>query len=118
MKIAEAHSSATNELIPLTKRKIPTVVGFDLQSSAYTIGDEARLTGLSGKTTVFNFKPAFGAGDKEFSGNKKYWYWVPSDGGDHKIETFTAKEAATRFLQTLFKNNRMPERIIVGEPAI
>jgi hypothetical protein len=35
------------------------------------IGEEARLMGLNGKTLVFNFKPAFGAGDKEFSSERK-----------------------------------------------
>jgi hypothetical protein len=110
---------SADEIIPLTKRRVPTVVGFDTRSRSYTIGDEARLTGLNGKTTVFNFKPAFGAGDKEFSKDKKYWYWVPEPGEPREhVETFSAKEAATRFLQTLFANIEMPEKIIMGEPAI
>jgi hypothetical protein len=51
-------------------------VGFDPVSQSHTIGDEARRIGLNGKTTVFNFKPVLGQGDKEFASNKKYWYWV------------------------------------------
>lgn len=69
----------TEELIPLTKQRIPTIVGYDAWSNTYTIGEEARRTGLNGKTTVFNFKTEFGAEDKEFS-SKKYWISVPKEG--------------------------------------
>jgi hypothetical protein len=67
---------AEDEIIPLTKEQIPTIVGFDLQSNTYTIGEAARLSSLqgSGKTAVLNFKPAFGAGDKEFGKDKDYWF--------------------------------------------
>jgi len=60
---------STEEIIPLTTEKIPTIVGYDVTSSRYTIGEEARQTCLRGKgqTAVFNFKPAFGSGGKEFS---------------------------------------------------
>jgi hypothetical protein len=57
---------STDEIVPLVKKKISTIVGFDPASQSYTIGDEARRIGLKGKTTVFNFKPVFGLGDKEF----------------------------------------------------
>ena len=107
------------DIVPLTKTKIPTIVGFDPESQAYTIGDAARRIGLDGKTTVFNFKPAFGQPDKEFSATKKYWYWVPpTQGHVERKETFTAKEAAQRFLNTLFKGVQLPDKLIVGEPAI
>lgn len=107
------------EVVPLIKEKIPTIVGFDREENTNTIGEAARRIGLDGKTTVFNFKPAFGQGDKEFSAAKKYWYWVPET-SEHpqKTETFTAKEAAQRFLQTLFQGIDIPEKLIVGEPAI
>ncbi len=117
----------TEEIIPLTKRRIPTILGFDVRSSTYTIGDEARLTGLHGKgqTAVFNFKPAFGAGDKEFSKDKEYWFqYQLKENTDFRdvrnayIETFSAKEAAVRFLKTLLSGIQMPETIIVGEPGI
>jgi fido (protein-threonine AMPylation protein) len=109
----------SDEIVPLVKKTIPTIVGFDPASQSHTIGDEARRIGLHGKTTVFNFKPAFGLGDKEFSSNKKYWYWVPATAEHSETkETFTAKEAAQRFLQTLFKGVEIPTRLIVGEPAI
>jgi hypothetical protein len=106
-------------IVSLTKQKIPTIVGFDRETQSNTIGDAARRIGLDGKTTVFNFKPAFGQGDKDFSGTKKYWYWIPET-SEHaqKTETFTAKEAAQRFLQTLFQGVDLPEKLIVGEPAI
>jgi len=109
----------TDEIIPLVKRKIPTIVGFDPVSRSNTIGEEARLTGLSGKTTVFNFKPVFGLGDKEFAGNKKYWYWVPPT-PEHKehAESFSAKDAGQRFLEILLRGVQMPEKMIIGEPAI
>lgn len=111
------------ELIPLTKQRIPTIVGYNLSTNTYTIGDEARLTGLNGKTTVFNFKPAFGGGDSAFSSKNPYWFHYPLDesarpSGKAYVETFTAKQAAHRFLKTLFENVEMPEKIIVGEPAI
>jgi hypothetical protein len=110
---------STEEIVPLVKRRIPTIVGFDPKSQSNTIGDEARLTGLNGKTTVFNFKPVFGLGDKEFSASKKYWYWLPETAGHaQRTETFTAKEAAQRFLQTLFGDLQAPDRMIIGEPAI
>ena len=110
---------SADEIVPLVKKTIPTIVGFDPASQSHTIGDEARRIGLDGKTTVFNFKPVFGLGDKEFSSNKKYWYWVPAT-PEHKerIETFTAKEAGQRFLQSLFIGIEAPARLIIGEPAI
>jgi molecular chaperone DnaK (HSP70) len=66
-------------LIPITKTKIPTIVGFDVRSNTYTIGDAARLSSLMGRgqNTVFNFKPAFGRGDAEFSKDKDYWFNYP-----------------------------------------
>jgi molecular chaperone DnaK (HSP70) len=107
----------TDEIVILTKQKIPTIVGYDVRLKKSTIGEEARLTGLNGKTTVFNFKPAFGDGDKDFSKEKNYWYYVLSEGREH-IETFTAKEASLRYLRTLFSTIQMPEKIIVGVPGI
>ncbi|MBI5196567.1 MAG: hypothetical protein HZA10_09610 [Nitrospirae bacterium] len=61
----------------------------DVQSNYYTIGEKARLNGLDGKgqTVVFNFKPAFGAGGKEFSKDKNYWFHYLLEGiGDSKKE--------------------------------
>ena len=72
---------------------------------------------MIGRTTVFNFKPAFGAGDKEFSSDKKYWVSEPSEGKPH-IESLAAKEAGIHFLRLLFEKIRRPEKVIVGEPAI
>jgi len=115
---------AEDEIIPLTKEQIPTIVGFDLQSNAYTIGEVARLSSLqgSGKTAVLNFKPAFGAGDKEFGKDKNYWFHYPIQGstrpGEAYVETFSAKEAALTFLRTLFGDIPLPEKIIVGEPGV
>jgi hypothetical protein len=110
---------SADEIVPLVKKTIPTIVGFDPASQSHTIGDEARRIGLNGKTTVFNFKPAFGLGDKEFSTNKKYWYWLPAtaEHAEH-VETFTAKEAGQRFLQSLFTGVEIPARLIIGEPGI
>jgi hypothetical protein len=101
MKTIESYDLNADELIQLTKRKIPTIVGYDVQAGVYTIGDEARLTGLNGRTTVFNFKPAFGSGDKEFSGDKKYWYAVPSESRDHHDErTSSSAPIPARLLRT------------------
>lgn len=110
---------STEEIVPLVKQRIPTIVGFDPVSQSNTIGDEARRIGLNGKTNVFNFKPVFGLADKEFSGPKKYWYSIPGT-SEHsgRTETFTAKEAGQRFLETLFTGIQMPEKLIIGEPAI
>lgn len=117
--LRKSHSMKTEEIVPLVKQKIPTIVGFDPASQSNTIGDEARRIGLNGKTTVFNFKPTFGLGDKEFARTKKYWYWLPAT-SEHseRTETFTAKEAGQRFLETLFLNVQKPEKLIIGEPAI
>jgi len=113
------------ELISLTKIQVPTIVGFDVQSNTYTIGETARLSSLSGsgKTAVLNFKPAFGGGDKEFSKDKNYWFHYPlrdrtGPSGDAHVETFTAKEAALKFLRGLFAGVQLPEKIIVGEPGV
>lgn len=109
----------TEEIVPLVKRKIPTIVGFDRNAQATTIGDDARRMGLHGRTTVFNFKPVLGLGDKEFAKDKKYWYYLPESAGQaEQKETFTAKEATQRFLQTLMAKVKVPGKIIIGEPAI
>jgi molecular chaperone DnaK (HSP70) len=108
-----------DDIVPLTKVKIPTVVGFDPVSQSHTIGSDARQIGLNGKTTVFNFKPIFGLGDKEFATAKKYWYWAAGNSGQgERKETFTAKEAGRRFLEVLFQNIETPQKLIIGEPAI
>ncbi len=113
------------EIIPLTKHQIPTIVGFDVPSNTYTIGEPARLSSLSGrgKTAVLNFKPAFGGGDKEFAKDKSYWFHYPlqdrtGPGAEAHVETFTAKEAALTFLRGLFAGIHLPEKIIVGEPGV
>lgn len=36
----------------------------------------------------------------------------------HYIETFSAKGAALHFLERLFTGVQMPEKVIVGEPAV
>ena len=53
---------AEDGILPITRQQIPTIVGFDVRSNTYIIGDPARLSSLSGsgKTAVLNFKPAFG----------------------------------------------------------
>jgi molecular chaperone DnaK (HSP70) len=51
---------SADDIVPLVKKTIPTVVGFDPGSQSHTIGDEARGIGRNRKTTVFNFKPVFG----------------------------------------------------------
>ena len=40
---------STDEIVPLVKKKISTIVGFDPASQPYTIGDEARRIGLKGE---------------------------------------------------------------------
>lgn len=116
---------SAEELIPLTKERIPTIVGFDVLSNTYEIGEKARLTSLrgKGKTAVFNFKPAFGSGDKEFSEDKPYWFHYPLEertgpGTKARVENFSAKQAALRFLRTLFERIQLPEAVIVGEPGV
>jgi molecular chaperone DnaK (HSP70) len=106
----------TEELIPLTKQRIPPIVGYDAQSNTYTIGEEARRAGLNGKTSAFNFKTKFGAGDKEFSA-KKYWISVPPEKVRSGLESFSPEETARRFLRTLFATIQLPEKVIVGEPG-
>lgn len=107
------------QIIHLTNRQISTIVSYNNELRSHVIGDEARLTGLKGKTAVFNFKSDLGEGDAEFSKKKKYWYYLaPTNKFDTRIETFTAKEATVCFLGELLKNTEVPEQIIVGEPAI
>ena len=108
----------TEELIPLTKQRIPTIVSYDALSNTYPIGRRLDGLGLNGKTNIFNFKPAFGAGDKEFSSDKKYWVLVPSEKGKSPYQSFSAAEAARRFLRTLFATIQLPEKVIVGEPGV
>jgi molecular chaperone DnaK (HSP70) len=109
----------SDEILPLHKAKIPTVVGFDRDNKVTTIGDAARSMGLNGRPTVFNFKPVFGLGDKEFSKDKKFWYWAPAaDGKGEHVETFSAKDASVRFLRTLLAQTSVPGKVIIGEPAI
>jgi len=64
------------EIIHLTKQKTPTIVGYDLFTNNYIIGEKARITGMDGKgqTAVFGFKPSFLEGDKEFSKEKNFWF--------------------------------------------
>jgi Fic family protein/molecular chaperone DnaK (HSP70) len=108
----------SEEIVPLVKKRIPTIVGFDPVTQTNSIGDQARLIGLDGKTTVFNFKPVFGMPDTEFNLKGRYWYAVPgpSEQGPRR-EAFSAKQAGQRFLETLFRNIQPPEKLIVGEPA-
>jgi molecular chaperone DnaK (HSP70) len=68
---------------------------------------------------VFNFKPDLGKGDKEFSRDKKYWYYLPpTEKHDKKIQTLSAKEAAKSFLIELLKDVTVPSTIVIGEPAV
>ncbi len=114
----------TEEIVPLVKKKIPTILGFDVESGQQIIGDDARQTGLrgEGKTTVFNFKPLFGAGDVEFSAEDRkegnFFFHYPRPGRDPYFKKFSPKTAAVEFLRTLFTTIEMPDAIIVGEPGI
>jgi hypothetical protein len=90
----------SDEIIPLVKNRIPAIVGFDPVTQTLAFGDQARLIGLNGKTTVFNFKPVYGLRGKEFSEKRKYWYYVPDASGQKSCtETFTAKKAGQRCLR-------------------
>ncbi|MHC5074751.1 MAG: Fic family protein, partial [Planctomycetota bacterium] len=107
------------EIISLTDEKVPTIVSYSNEAQAHVIGDAARITGLKGKTTVFNFKPDLGKGDAEYSKEKKYWcYLAPRGEQKEIIETYTAKEAAMHFLKTLLKDVELPDQVLIGEPAI
>jgi molecular chaperone DnaK (HSP70) len=107
------------EIISLTDEKVPTIVSYNNETQAHVIGDAARITGLKGKTTVFNFKPDLGKGDAEYSKNKKYWcYLAPIGEQKEIIETYTAKEATMHFLKALLKDVELPEQVLIGEPAI
>jgi len=106
-------------IVPITEQRVPTIVAFSKKNNSHVIGKEARLTGLQGKTTVFNFKPVLGRGDAEFSKNKKFWcYLAASENQKETITTYTAKEATVNFLKELFRNIDIPEQILIGEPAI
>jgi len=105
---------SADDIVPLVKKTI--VVGFDPGSQSHTIGDEARRIGLKRKTTVFNFKPAVGLdrGQRILLEQEVLVLGTANE----RIETFTAKEGAQRFLQSLFTGIEIPARLIVGEPAI
>lgn len=119
MKYGGNHFMKKTDIISLTDNKIPTIVSYSNELNSHVIGDKARLTGLQGKTTVFNFKPVLGKGDKEFSKDKKFWcYLAPTAHQEKTIETYTAKEASLHFLKELLKNIEMPEQVLIGEPAI
>src|SRR5437016_3714338 len=60
----------------------------------------------------------FGHTDKEFSQDtQKYWFYYEAK-PYAKSEHFSAKAAALLFLQTLFSDIQMPEKVIVGEPVV
>ena len=109
----------TTEFISVTNEMVPTIVGFDPERKSYIVGNDARLTGINGKTSIFNFKLDFGEGDETFRSKKKYWYYFPDDSklGYH-IETLSAKEAGVIFLKELLSRVPQPERLVVGEPAV
>jgi len=107
------------EIISLTDEKVPTIVSYSNEAQVHIIGSAARITGLKGKTTVFNFKPDIGKGDAEYSKEKKYWcYLAPAEKQKEIIETYTAKEATMHFLKALLKDVDLPDQVLIGEPAI
>jgi molecular chaperone DnaK (HSP70)/fido (protein-threonine AMPylation protein) len=115
---------STEEIVPLVKQQIPTIVGFDVVSASYKIGEEVKQSSLMGRgqSSVYNFKPIFGKGDKEFE-KKEYWLYYPLEeksgpGTIAHTELLSAKESALIFLRTLFKETHLPEKVIVGEPAV
>lgn len=106
-----------NKIIPLTDDRIPTIVAYSLETNNIVIGEEARETGLRGRTSVFNFKLDLGKGDAEFSKKKKYWM-APTGQYDANITFYTAKEATEIYLRELLKGIDIPEQVLMGEPAI
>ena len=106
-----------HKIVTLTNEQIPTILSYDIGSESYVIGNQARQTGLKGKTSVFNFKPDIGEGDKSFSQDKTRYWIAPTARYDKNTRTLTAKEATIRFLQELLRDVKTPKEMIIGEPA-
>ena len=104
-------------IVPLSKDRIPTILSYDHQHATYVIGTEARVLGLDGKTNAFNFKPEIGQGPSTFSKKKKYWL-APTGEYSKSTETLTTKEVTVLFIRELLRGLELPEKIILGEPAI
>jgi len=82
------------EIIPLTKEKIPTIVGYDVPSSRYTIGEEARQTCLQGKgrplSSTSNLHSA--AEIKNFLKiTMRYWFYYSEATPYPKSEQFSVR---------------------------
>ena len=110
---------ANPDIIPLTNEIVPTILSFDDKSNSYIIGNSARVGGLKGRTSVFNFKPDIGNTDKVFSQSKTGKYWITKTGrSEQDLITLTPKEATVEYLRKLLKDIELPAQIIVGEPAV
>jgi len=95
---------ANPEIISLTNEIVPTILSYDDKSNSYMIGNSARLGGLKGRTSVFNFKPDLGNTDKVFSEGRTGKYWITKTGkSGQDLITLTPKEATAEFLKQLLE---------------
>ncbi|BDQ38761.1 hypothetical protein SYK_31210 [Pseudodesulfovibrio nedwellii] len=104
----------------------PTVVSRN-EASEYIIGSQAKDLGFDNVTNVFNFKKDIGAPATEFE-KRKYWTLPPTNQikGTSKaklpdtqnIKTISAKEAAEIYLEKLLSHQEIPDKVIIGQPAI
>lgn len=108
-----------SDVIPLTSEIVPTILSFDEKTHSYIIGKTARVGGLKGRTSVFNFKPDLGNTDRVFSESRTGKYWITKTGrSEQDLITLTPREATVEFLRELLKGIELPAQIIVGEPAV
>ena len=107
--------SDSAKILDLCDKQIPTIVSFDAARDEYIIGEEAKKSGIRGITNVLNFKKILGESKTEL--NKKS-YWIAPEGivGDAKV--LTGFEAASIFIGELLKKYDLPDKIVVGVPAV
>lgn len=121
-------TSPIPEIMPLTDKKVPSVLGMDANSGV-VIGDSARNLGLQGRTNTYHFKTELGkpqddslyearerAGRRIAGRTKPFWIRNPDSGA---TRTFTPLEAAREFLGKLIPGeDRGSKALIVGEPPL
>jgi len=107
-----------------TANAVPTIVAYDVGTSAYIIGEKAKALVMSGRTAAQDFKRFIGDADAAFDGKpgsktarqETRWLLRPDLASASSLST---KEVARIFLQTLFGTvGKISKQLVIGIPAI
>lgn len=108
--------ASASKVVKLVEEQIPTIVSYEVESEKFTIGEEAKKSGLKGITNAYNFKTYIGKSDTEY---KEQRYWIaPTGVSDRNTKLLSAEEVAKIYIKEILGSLDISDNVVIGIPGI